>query len=110
GYTGAQGPGQLPAGIAFNSPTLQATGTPAESGYFSAVFTFTDSASHTLKVTNSLFIGGGTSTISINNSADLGSVTVGSSYSNPLSACCVPSYVRSVTGGTVPPGLTLAWG
>jgi hypothetical protein len=71
-YTAGQTGGQFPSGVTLNPGTLLVTGTPNESGFFSPIVTFADSASHTLRVTEFLPIAGAGG-ISINNNGDLGS-------------------------------------
>ena len=77
------------------------SGTPAESGNFNPVFTYTDSASHTLRVDNCLFINGaGWHPRSRSTRTAISArVTTGSFYSNQFSACCAGSIVWSVIGG-----------
>jgi hypothetical protein len=107
-YTGAEIDGRLPAGLTFDPATFAIAGTPLENGGFWNVFLVTDDVGNTLRTGVFLSIGGGGSTIGINNDGDLGTVTVGGFYSNQLSACCVPSYAWSLVGDTLPPGLGLS--
>ena len=101
----------LPAGLTLNTNSLQATGTPIETGGFNTVLEFTDSAGHKLARTNSYNIAGtNSSNISINNASSLGTAAVGASYSLQLTACCVASYTWSQAGGTLPSGTTLTSG
>ncbi|HXT28581.1 MAG TPA: putative Ig domain-containing protein, partial [Vicinamibacterales bacterium] len=106
-YTVAGAP--LPAGLSLSGLTL--AGTPAENGNFNLPLQYSDADGLTLRSTAFLFISGGASTIGISNNGDLGSISVGSSYSstlNSLNACCNSPYTWSVTGGTKPPELTLS--
>ena len=92
------------------SATLLVSGTPVEDGSFSWVTTYTDGVGATLRAATNVYISSD-SAISINNSGDLGTITVGSSYSNVLSsptACCSSPYTWSMAGGTLPPGLSLS--
>ena len=100
----------LAAGLTLDGPTLTLSGTPTESGYFTPVFTYTDSGAQTLTTSASLFINGAGSNLSINSSSDLGAQTTGSSYSNQFFACCAGSITWSTIGGSLPPGLTLSAG
>ena len=81
------------------SGTQTVSGTPLENGSFNITLNVTDAANpaNTLRASQGLQIGGGgTSTISIN-SCDLGSATIGQSFSYQLSACCIPTpYVWSL--------------
>jgi hypothetical protein len=109
-YTVVQTAGQLPAGLTVNSGAFALSGTPVESGNnFSPVFTYTDSASHTLQIDSSLFISDHGSGVSIYTST-LSPATDGSSYSYQLSSCCAESIVWSQIGGTLPPGLLFLQG
>ena len=108
-YTAQLIAGAFPAGLTLNGSAMTVSGTPLENGYFNTTFRFTDSASNTLQNSQGFSIGGGTSTISINQNYNLGTVTVGTNYANQLGACCVPGYTWSVpTGSTLPPGLNLS--
>ena len=107
-YTGVRLAGDLPAGVTLDPITLLLSGTPLENGFFSPVFVFTDANDETLRVTETFMIAGGGTGLSIFPSGDLGSVAIGSGYSNQLSACCAASSIWSVIGGTLPPGLALS--
>ena len=116
-FTVAQTSGRLPLGLALTTTELTTgifpvTGTPIESGnnVFNPIFELVDFGGATLRATAYLSIGGGASTIQINHNGVLGTITTGSSYSNQLSACCVPSYTWSLTSGTLPPGLSISSG
>jgi hypothetical protein len=109
-YSAAVTTGQLPAGLTLNPSTFLVSGTPAENGNFSWVTTFTDAGSVTLRLTSSLNINGGASTVNINTNANLGFTTTGSSYSNTLNACCAGAFNWTLTSGTLPNGLTLSAG
>jgi hypothetical protein len=93
-----------------NSANLLVSGTPTESGNsFSIAFDFSDSANDTLTLTNYPSIAGaGSGTIQVSTFANLGNYTLGSSYSNQLSACCASAYTWSLTGGALPPGISLS--
>jgi hypothetical protein len=109
-HTAATIGGRLPAGLSFDPATFVVSGTPVENGFFDLDLLVTDDASHTVRTSYSLSIGGGTRTIGINHNGDLGYVTQGSSYSNQFSACCVPSYTWSLESGpaSLPPGLSFS--
>jgi uncharacterized protein (TIGR03437 family) len=102
----------LPNGLSLAGMTV--SGTPGENGGFSPQIRFTDSAGNALNRTESFFIGGGTSTVSVNQTFtqtfNLGTAAVGTVYSNQLSACCVSSFTWSQAGGSLPPGLTFSAG
>jgi hypothetical protein len=86
-YSAVQVSGHLPAGTSFDPATFIVSGTPLESGSFSAVFRFTDLVGDTYDFSPGLFIAGtGSSTIQINSFYDLGTASVGSSFSRQLSA------------------------
>jgi len=95
----------LPAGLGLSG--MQVSGTPQENGNaFYPEFVFSDGSGHTLRIGESPKIGPGT--VTINQNYDLGTVTVGASYSNQLSACCVASYTWSPAGGNWPPGIGIS--
>jgi hypothetical protein len=101
--------GAFPAGLTLNGSAMTVSGTPLENGFFNTTLWHTDSAGNTLQISEGFSIGGGTSTINVNQNYDLGTVTVNTPYSNQLNACCVPSYTWSLpAGGTLPPGLGLS--
>jgi hypothetical protein len=102
--------GQIPAGLGLNGSSLVVSGTPLESGTnFDALFQFSDSAGNTLMNTNYFAVqGAGSGAVGFNTENNLGTATLGSFYSNQLSACCASGYVWSLTGGTLPPGLSLS--
>ncbi len=112
--------GSLPDGLTLSTtgaPVGSAgvvSGTPLESGGFNVTYEYADSAStpNTL-VHNNGFNISNTSPLQINNSGNLGIVTVNQSYNNTLgvSGCCGSDpLVWSVAGGTIPPGITLSSG
>jgi uncharacterized repeat protein (TIGR03803 family)/probable HAF family extracellular repeat protein len=107
-YTVAQVGGHLPAGVTYDGASLQVSGTPIENGAFSVVWEFTDSAGETLQTTRYPYINGGVPNIAINGSSNLGTIVLGSFYSNQLFACCASSLAWSVTGGALPPGVNLS--
>jgi hypothetical protein len=102
---------QLPNGLAFDFSNFLLSGTPNEAGNFNAVLQFNDSANHSITISNFFTVGfpsNGTQTININDSADLGTIAAGNSYNRQLSACCVPSYVWTLLGGSLPQGISLS--
>ena len=117
-YTTQMPLGVLPAGVTLSG--MLASGTPAENGTFNPQFTFTDTASRTLRITESFGIGAGSSTISafqymFANTGSyndvLGVYTVGASVSFQLNACCSPNaFAWSKVNGTLPPGVSLSTG
>jgi Putative Ig domain len=102
--------GSLPAGLSLASATGIISGTPTASGTTSFTATVTDSESpvQTKAVQLSIVIAtAAPPTLAI--SATLPSGTVGTAYSNPMTASGgTPSYTWSITAGTLPAGLTLA--
>ena len=100
----------LPAGLSLNSTTLLLSGTPIENGSFFPDFEFADSASNTVDMLTGLTISGGASTVTINQSFNLGTTTVNGGYSFQFSACCTASqtFTWSVIGGSLPTGLSLS--
>ena len=107
-YTGALTSGTLPAGVTLDGATLALSGTPAENGSFYPEFSVTDNAGTPYRIHPSLYFSGGASTVQINSWYDLGTARPGFAYSNTLSACCLPTYQWSISGGTLPPGLTMS--
>ena len=108
-YTASLDIPRLPTGLALNSSTLAVTGTPRETGSYGGWFTIADASGLTLQGSRSIWINGaGTATMSMSTGWDLGSTTVGSTYSRQLSACCVPWYVWSLVDGSLPPGVTVS--
>ena len=103
----------LPDGLTLNTGTFTVSGTPQENGYFYPIFQFADSAGNSIQMPLGFYIAGGaSSTISINQNDNLGSITVGFNYSMQFNACCTSSglYTWTQPGGTLPPGLTLTAG
>jgi hypothetical protein len=96
--------GQLPAGVAETGMTV--SGTPAENGNFNAQNLFSDSGGHTFSTTSYFSIGG--STIAINQTYNLGYATINTGQSIQLTACCAAALTWSLTGGALPPGMTLS--
>jgi large repetitive protein len=107
-YTIAQIGGDLPAGLTFDPATFLISGTPLESGFFNAVFQFTDALGATLRQTNYFSIDGGTSSVAIYGDGVLGTTTLGEFVSGELFACCASSYAWSVISGALPPGISLS--
>lgn len=101
--------GQLPAGLNMDSSDLTVSGTPAESGSsYYAIVQSADSANDKLTVTSYFSIAGaGSGAVQFNTGNNLGYLTLGTSYSNQLSACCAPGYLWSPSSGALPPGLSL---
>jgi len=101
----------LPFGLTLNNGVV--SGTPAENGSFTAVIQYQDSAGNVLQLPEGFTISGGSSsTISVNQAFNLGTVTTGSNYSFQLGACCASSgtFTWSQVGGTLPPGITISAG
>jgi hypothetical protein len=101
--------GYLAAGLTRNGMTVSGTPTENSNGSFAPEFLFTDSNGATYMQTEYFSIGNSTNnTIVVNNGTLLSQAIVGASYSTTLTACCVPSYTWSFSGGSLPPGLGLA--
>jgi hypothetical protein len=102
--------GELPDGVTVNTSTLVVSGTPLENGTFRPLYGYSDGSGNTLKKQSQLQIGDAPSTININNngtsSFDLGTATVGVSYSTTFSSGSVPSLTWTAASA-LPPGLSL---
>lgn len=96
----------MPAGLSLTGMVV--SGTPGENGFFNGELGFSDSASNSLQIT-SYFSINPTSNVNINNGPNLGTITVNSSYTNQLSACCVATVWNQI-GGALPAGMTLSAG
>jgi large repetitive protein len=100
---------RLPAGLALGGMVV--SGTPTENGAFTPVLQFQDSVGNVLQLPDGFTITGTVgSTITINQSFNLGTIGVGSGYSFQLGACCTNSgqFTWSLVSGTLPPGVTLS--
>ena len=102
-YTITQTTGNLPAGLGYNAGTRTISGTPSQSGTFSASFTITDFAGHTNAQTLTIQI----DPLVITSPAQLATAYAGTAYSATLSATGVGPVTWSVLFGSLPPGLTL---
>ncbi|MBZ5560604.1 MAG: Ig domain-containing protein, partial [Acidobacteriia bacterium] len=103
---------RLPAGLLFDGANNVVAGTPFETGSFNPDLLISDTANpaHQLRLFNFFFISDqGIGTIQINTGSDLGYWSPGSNANITFSACCVPSYVWSVDGGSLPAGTSLNW-
>jgi len=101
----------LPDGLSVNTTNLASgfftvEGTPLENGNFNPVMVVTDGAEQTLTVAQyfNIFNSAGGITISGNGFM---TIPVGTPISTQLNACCVASYVWSVSG-TFPTGVSLS--
>ena len=107
-YSGTIIDGKLPAGLSFDSTTGVVSGTPLENGFFNVTLRFTDAVGNRLVTSRGLQIGGGTSTVYVQN-PNLGEALIGQFYWTRLWACCVPTpFVWSIQSGSLPAGLTLS--
>jgi hypothetical protein len=114
GYASSIVSGYLPAGLSFDAGTQTVSGTPLENGSFGFTLDIADSAApsaNTLRSGFGVSIGGGTSTININNSRNLGFAAIGLPFSSGLNACCLPNppgYTWALkAGSSLPVGLTV---
>ncbi len=99
----------LPAGLTLNSGTGVVSGTPVENGTQCPRVLVTDAAARTFVTTYCFSIGGGTTTININDGTDLGWTELNGGYSRTFSASGAPSYSWSVeAGSTLPAGLSFS--
>lgn len=102
--------GALPLGLTLNSSgtsTLTITGTPLETGGFSFRPQFSD-GSILYSRPLSIFVSNPGTTIQINDGPDLGYFTEGSSINRQLNACCLPTYLWTLVGGSLPAGVSLS--
>ncbi len=109
-YTWSLASGNIPAGLSMNTSTGLVSGTPTTSGTSSFTVTVTDSGSPAQSQSPKLSIvvaPAASSALTI--SASLPAGTVGTAYSNPMTASGgTPAYTWSISAGSLPPGLTLA--
>lgn len=109
-YTATILSGRLPAGLTLDPATQTVSGTPLENGSFGITLEVRDTANpaNTLVTSQGLWIGGGTTTIGVNNN-DLGVAAIGQPFSYQLGACCIPTpYLWSVEPpASMPAGLGL---
>ena len=102
--------GSLPAGLTLTSATGVISGTPTATGTSSFTATVTDAGSpaQTQSVPLSIAVTStAPPTLTMNDT--LASGSVGTAYSNPMTASGgTPSYTWSITAGSLPAGLTLA--
>ena len=104
-YTWTRAGGALPAGLALSGSTL--SGTPAVAGPATFSLTVTDSSATAQSASQALTLAVNAAPFSIT-TTNLGGATVGSAYSNTLSATGGMAPVRwSVASGTLPAGLAL---
>jgi hypothetical protein len=96
--------GALPAGVTLNAATGVISGTPTGTGTFNFTVKVTDPVSATATANLSIVVG---STLTITTTSLPGG-SVGTAYSATLKATGgAQPYTWSVSGGTLPPGLTL---
>ncbi len=101
--------GVLPAGLSLDSSTGVVSGTPLENGWLCPQIRVTDAAASTYTTWYCFQIGGGTTTIDINNGYSAGSTTVSHSYWGTLTASGAPSFIWSLEAGSaLPPGINLS--
>ena len=108
-YSAVLAAGRLPQGININLATHTIEGTPTEAGSFNPVLVITDSQGETLRTQFGFNVS--SSGPIIQHNGDLGTWTVGSSFSLQLFACCqFTPLVWSHVGGAMPPGMSLSSG
>ncbi|PHV48495.1 hypothetical protein CSQ91_13395, partial [Janthinobacterium sp. BJB301] len=109
-YTFSVSSGTLPAGLSLNAATGVLSGTTNVAGSFPFSIKVTDSSTGTgapFSATNSYTVPVGAPTITLT-PATLPAATVATAYSQPLSASGgVAPYAYTVSGGSLPAGLTL---
>ncbi|MGX9786958.1 putative Ig domain-containing protein [Janthinobacterium lividum] len=109
-YTFSVSSGTLPAGLSLNAATGVLSGTTNVAGSFPFSIKVTDSSTGTgapFSATNSYTLTVGAPTITVT-PATLPAATVATAYSQPLSASGgVAPYAYTVSGGSLPAGLTL---
>ena len=107
-YTWSVSSGALPAGISLNSSNGLLAGTPTASGTFQFTTQVTDSGTGKASKAFALTITAATSNLAITTTAPLPGASVGSAYSQTLTATGgKPPYSWSVTTGALPDGLSL---
>jgi large repetitive protein len=107
-YTYSKTAGTLPTSLTLNSSTGLLSGTPTTAATYNFTITATDSASNTGSRAYSVTVSGGSTTLTLS-PATLPSGTVGTAYSQTISASGGTSpytFVRSA--GTLPVGLALS--
>ncbi|WP_052140406.1 beta strand repeat-containing protein, partial [Janthinobacterium lividum] len=109
-YTFSVSSGTLPAGLSLNAATGVLSGTTNVAGSFTFSLRASDSSTGTgapFSATNSYTVTVGAPTITLT-PATLPAATVATAYSQPLSASGgVAPYAYTVSGGSLPAGLTL---
>ncbi len=110
-FTWAMAGGALPTGLSLNTTTGMISGTPAENGNFSAIFTITSPGSGGLAITRRIGFNVNSPTspnIQINNNSPLNDAQPNVPYNFQLNACCAAGSIQwSVSSGALPTGLTL---
>ncbi len=107
-YTWSLDSGSLPAGLMLNSSTGAITGTPTTTGTSSFTARVADSATQNDTQALSLEVDPAPVPPPTITTTNLPDGTVGTTYGQTLAAVDgTPPYTWSVSGGTVPPGLTL---
>ena len=106
GYTWSLTGGALPIGLALNDGSL--AGTPSAAGTFTFTLTVTDGAGATASSAYSLVIAPAAVALAITTSSPLVDGAVGAAYAQAFDASGGrPGYTWSLTGGTLPDGLSL---
>jgi uncharacterized repeat protein (TIGR03803 family) len=103
-YTFSISIGALPPGLSLNSSTGAITGTPTRTGTYNFTAQVVDSKGNTATASCSIVVSPAALTLS----GPTATAQVGIAYSSVLNAAGgVAPYTFSITGGALPPGLTL---
>jgi hypothetical protein len=106
-YSFAVTSGTLPTGLTLNATTGSLSGTPSAKGSFAFTITATGFGSCSGSQSYTVVIGGGATCPAISLPDSLPNGSIGTAYSNAVTASPSGSYGYVVTSSSLPPGLTL---